>query len=801
MSSLRTSTVFGLALVLTGAVSAWSQQQNTQRIGYVCPAGVRQGTSVVVVIGGRFLDGTTNAFVSGAGVKAKVVDSWRSNAQNQNTTLATKLKRLEQKKDAAMKERDGRAKEDKAKETAAKDDKSKDDKAKDGAAKDDKAKPAKPLRNPWTESDENLLAAMRRKLANYVGGPAVPAIGDNVLVEITVDADAEPGPREIRLETGKGLTNPLTFCIGQLPEFFKEMVLTDEFLSGKGLSRYRDEPRLIPPGEPTKLTLPAVANGQITPGGADRYQFEARKGQRLVIAAAARELIPYIPDAVPGWFQATVTLYDGKGRELAYADHFQFHPDPLLYYEVPADGLYGVEIRDSIYRGREDFVYRLTIGEIPYVTSIFPLGGQAGAQTEVELTGWNLPENRITHDAKEKDPGVQMLHVTKEKVCSNALPFALDTLPEVTEKGPHDRPDTAQPIALPAIVNGRIAQPDEWDVYRFEGRQGDEIVAEVYARRLGSPLDSLVKLTDAAGKQLALNDDHVDKGAGLTTHHADSYMRATLPGAGTYYLHVGDTQHRGGRDYGYRLRVSPSQPDFELRVVPSSFTVRGAASVPVTVYALRRDGFKEAISVELKDAREDATLCEGSVPAGEDEVKLTLKIPPLPPGETFRLCMEGHATIQGKEISRLAVPAEDMMQAFEYRHLVPAQELKVAMVGRFVFKPTAKLISKSPIKIPVGGTAKVQIGATPKYILNNLKLELRRPPQGISIEKVSRSREGLELVLQTDGEKVKPGQRGNLSLTASVVKSDDKAKPNTPPNSQKLPLPTLPAIPFEVVRP
>ena len=37
-----------------------------------------------------------------------------------------------------------------------------------------------------------------------------------------------------------------------------------------------------------------------------------------------------------------------------------------------------IEINDAIYRGREDFVYRITIGELPFVTSIFPLGGPAG---------------------------------------------------------------------------------------------------------------------------------------------------------------------------------------------------------------------------------------------------------------------------------------------------------------------------------------------------------------------------------------------------------------------------------------
>ena len=78
-----------------------------------------------------------------------------------------------------------------------------------------------------------------------------------------------------------------------------------------------------------------------------------------MVAAKARELIPYISDAVPGWFQATLGLTDSQGREVQYADHFLFHPDPVLYYEIPEDGDYTLEIHDSIYRGREDFVYRI----------------------------------------------------------------------------------------------------------------------------------------------------------------------------------------------------------------------------------------------------------------------------------------------------------------------------------------------------------------------------------------------------------------------------------------------------------
>ena len=116
------------------------------------------------------------------------------------------------------------------------------------------------------------------------------------------------------------------------------------------------------------VTLPAVVNGQIMPGGVDRYRFQARRGQHLVVAVTARELRPYLADAVPGWFQAAVAIRDSEGNELAYSDHYSFRPDPALYCKIPKTGQYMLEIRDTLYRGREDFVYRVALGELPYIT-------------------------------------------------------------------------------------------------------------------------------------------------------------------------------------------------------------------------------------------------------------------------------------------------------------------------------------------------------------------------------------------------------------------------------------------------
>jgi len=162
--------------------------------------------------------------------------------------------------------------------------------------------------------------------------------------------------------------------------------------------------------------------------------------------------------------------------------------------------------------------------------------------------------------------------------------------------------------------------------------------------------------------------------------------------------------------------------------------------------------------------------------------------------------LEGVATIQGREVAHVAVPAENMMQAFEYRHLVPAEELDVAVSGRSTLRSSAKLLGKSPVKIPAGGTAKIRIGVSPRTLIGKFQVALRKPPAGIAIEKVSTSREGVEIVLQSDAAKVKPGLRGSLAIVAVPTQPADPGKAKQQA-AQRTSLPTLPPVSFEIVAP
>ena len=148
-------------------------------------------------------------------------------------------------------------------------------------------------------------------------------------------------------------------------------------------------------------------------------------------------------------------------------------------------------------------------------------------------------------------------------------------------------------------INGRIDQPGDQDVFLIKG--GGRLVAEIHARRLGSPLDSVLTLTDAEGNEVAFNDDHKDMSQAMLTHHADSHLTASLPAGGNYYLQVTDAQHNGGPEFSYRLCMRAPQTDYELRVVPSSIIARAGQVVPITVFALRKDGFDQDIELTLVD--------------------------------------------------------------------------------------------------------------------------------------------------------------------------------------------------------
>jgi len=778
---------------LAGAAALGAEQ--LPQISYIYPAGGRQGTTVEITVGGQNLGGTTEVYISGSGVAPAILRHAKPLSRSQLEATMRKLEEV-----GKFQSRGSKAAEEGSMSQA-------------GtlgllAAKATEEFEMTASHLGIDDTSPSGFAEFRRMITNPKRQPNAQ-IAEIVVLRLALDPHAELGERQLRLRTAAGVTNPLYFHIGQCREYL-EKEPNDQTPDGGALAGRLDGIDL-----PDLESLPVVLNGQIMPGDVDRFRLRITKGTHLVAAVSAQALIPYVADAVPGWFQATLALFDPKGREVAYSDDFRFHPDPVIYYEVPESGDYVLEIHDSIYRGREDFVYRIVVGEVPFVTDIFPLGGRAGATTTVELKGWNLPEYRqhpagsrqdgggtiakLTLNAEGKAPGIQLVSLPVDGPVAFRVPFALDTLPECLETEPNDDARRAQQVKLPLIINGRIDRPGDWDVFRFEGRAGNEVVAEVLARRLGSPLDSILRITDANGKQLAANDDYEDKGAALVTHHADSYLCLELPADGAYWVHLGDMQHQGGAAYAYRLRISLARPDFDLRVTPCSLNARAGTNAPITVYALRKDGFSGEIMLALKDPPQGFALSGGCVPTGQDQVWLTLAIPPGGQNKPIGLRLEGRAVVNGAEATREAVPAEDMIQAFVIHHLVPTDHWLVVASGYGGGELPLQLLGERPAKLPAGGTARIPASVAKGTAAQEVRLELSEPPKGIAIQSLSPGPEGLAVLLSADAKEAKPGLKGNLIFNAFLETPMKDKDGKTQAGTRRTPLGILPALPFEVV--
>ena len=76
-------------------------------------------------------------------------------------------------------------------------------------------------------------------------------------------------------------------------------------------------------------------------------------------------------------------------------------------------------------------------------------------------------------------------------------------------------------IVLQLAINGVLATKGEAAFYRFKAKKDQNLNFEVFARRLGSPIDSVVTVYGPKGNSLGTNDD--------AAGNPDSAVRVKIP--------------------------------------------------------------------------------------------------------------------------------------------------------------------------------------------------------------------------------------------------------------------------------
>ena len=409
---------------------------------------------------------------------------------------------------------------------------------------------------------------------------------------ITVAEDSPLGMRRFRTWTSQGATPTRVFVIGDLPEVVEREIDGDPV--------------------PVKVDLPVTINGRIFPREEiDYWTFDAKTGHSYTCEVMATRI------GSPLDSQLTVIGPDGQTVD---ENDDAIGSDSRIRFVAQANGLHKVRITDTSFNGLQDYVYRLTITNGPWIEQLYPFGGSKGSRTEFEIVGQSVHDGKFSFDIPTDSPAIIVHQLEENGMRSNQLYISTSDLPEIVER---DDPTIRDEVRQgPIVLNGRIDQPGEIDSWKFQGVKDQQFVYDLQASIHGSRLDSVLSIHDETGKQLAESDDVSD---GKT----DSKLTFKFPEDGIYRVGIRDRfQARGGTEFAYRLVIDEpetSVPSFRLSFPSDTETVYRNGNKAIKVTAERLHGFNGEITLEVEGLPEGITVEENVIAADKNETALNLK--------------------------------------------------------------------------------------------------------------------------------------------------------------------------------
>ena len=366
-------------------------------------------------------------------------------------------------------------------------------------------------------------------LVSPVKYQAIPRL----LLSFEIAPDAPLGNHQIRLITSNGVSNPQNFLVGNLPEINEK------------------EPNNVPE-QANMLELPVTVSGVVSSiDDLDSFKFKLKKGARLICDISAQRMGSPL--------DTYLELYDPNGKEVAKSRDGN-GLDSFIDYTTQVEGEFTLNLRDVRFQGGGNYRYRLSIGELPYLHNVFPLGGKRGAVNNVTVSGANLGSiNTLQLDiSPDAEIGIQELRVrTPNGLETNPYPFTIGEFNETNENEPNDALKQENAIGTPITVNGKIQKAGDIDRFIIKAEKGTSLVCSVNSRQHRSKLDPILTIyshkqgetAESVTEQvLTVNDD---------ASGTDAQITFTFPNAGNYGLSIRDLNSAGGEDYPYRLTIRP----------------------------------------------------------------------------------------------------------------------------------------------------------------------------------------------------------------------------------------------------
>ncbi len=384
------------------------------------------------------------------------------------------------------------------------------------------------------------------------------------LVRLQIPKEVPLGVHLLRLTTRRGVSNPLPFCVDELPEI-------------RAASDHRS------PAQAQKIPIPCVVSGRLEAESSHYYRLALQAGQRICFEVVGRRMgSPIDP---------VLVLHDANGRQLAYCDDAPgLGRDARIIYTAKESGEYILQLRDVRYQGGGNYVYRLRVGDFPCVTSAYPFVVRRGSQAKVSfagpLTDGVLP---ASPDVPKQLSSIAVL-VTPQRPGSPPgwpVPVGFSDMDELLEQEPNDTPEKAARLPFPTAVHGRLEKAGDRDYYRFAAKKGQRIEIEAQSWEYGSPAVVYLVLQDTQGKQLANSNPMQDPPRIEYTASADTEL----------VLLVEHLHYAGGPEETYRIVIKPAQPTFRVEVLQDRVDIP-AGGVGVCFVRVSRSGYAGPVQVK-----------------------------------------------------------------------------------------------------------------------------------------------------------------------------------------------------------
>ncbi len=418
-------------------------------------------------------------------------------------------------------------------------------------------------------------------------------------VTITVPADAAPGIAWLRFYDDSNAS-------ALVPLFIEPVAVAVETEPNNEI------------GQATRAELPAVMIGRLEKANdVDCISVSVSAGQTLVADVLAHRLIGSPMDAV-------LQLVDLSGNVLAQTDDSR-GIDPQLVYTCDRDAELTLRLfafpetaNSTIgFAGSASYVYRLQVTTGPLIDHSLPLIAPAEVPIDVQVFGWNLPEDAapVVAPATHVSPAVVTLpgamgwhaRLRNDTFAAPVVLKAADAEITVVEQ-------------LPAIVSGHIAQPGQIARLQVAVEAGAKYRVVTHSQESSLKLDSVVTVLEPeTGKQIGRNDDP-------SRNNRDAAIEFTAPSDKPVEIQISDLVGGSGLSHAYTAVIGKVAP-FVTLTAAERHRLPAGGSLEIAVQVQRQHGFEPPLQIVAIDLPEGVS-CEAAVsePKGDSAKEVKLKL-------------------------------------------------------------------------------------------------------------------------------------------------------------------------------